>query len=107
LDASTIHRKLLAVSSLFDALCGTNAVQDNPFDSVNRARADSKERKTSAIGDCKARALLVPPDAWSLQSLRDRAILCPLLYHGLRRASLDHAKDGPNLRTVLIWTFVL
>ncbi|QJE03748.1 tyrosine-type recombinase/integrase (plasmid) [Massilia forsythiae] len=88
LGAATIRRKLAALSSLFESLCEANAVQGNPVDGVKRPKNDSHEGKTPAIGDLQARALLVAPDASTLQGLRDRALLATLLYHGLRRAEL-------------------
>ena len=88
LGGATIRRKLSALSSLFDALCESNAVQGNPVDGVKRPKVASQEGSTPAIGDDQARALLAAPNGATLKGLRDRAILATLLYHGLRRAEL-------------------
>lgn len=88
LSGSTIRRKLAALSSLFDYLCEANAVIGNPVPGVKRPKMESQEGRTPAIGDHQARSLLNAPDITTLRGLRDRAILCTLLYHGLRRAEL-------------------
>ncbi|MGV8953847.1 MAG: tyrosine-type recombinase/integrase [Cypionkella sp.] len=90
LAGATIRRKLAALSSLFEYLCEASAVTGNPVKGVKRPKMDSLEGKTPAIGDHQARALLDAPDDGTRQGQRDRdrAILSPLLYHGLRRAEL-------------------
>jgi len=88
LAGPTIRRKLAALSSLFDYLCEANAVSGNPVQGVKRPKMESQEGKTPAIGDHLARSLLGAPDPTTLRGRRDRAILCTLLYHGLRRAEL-------------------
>lgn len=78
----------------------------NPVDGVKRPKVESYEGKTPALGDAQARHLLRQPEGADLQSLRDRALLSVLLYHGLRReevASLEvpdiHLRRGvPHLR---------
>ncbi len=94
LSSATIRRKLAALSSLFEYLCETNAVESNPVKGVKRPKVDSTEGKTPAIGDHQARALLAIPDITTLRGLRDRAILSTLLYHGLRRAELCRLTTG-------------
>jgi site-specific recombinase XerD len=84
LAASTIRRKLSALSSLFDHLCDCNAVAHNPVNGVSRPSEGSNEGTTPAIGDSQAAALLEAPDKGTLAGLRDRAILSVFLYHGLR-----------------------
>jgi site-specific recombinase XerD len=84
LSASTIRRKLSALSSLFDHLCECNSVSHNPVDGVKRPSEGTNEGKTPAIGDAQARQLLDAPDASTLKGKRDRAILAVFLYHGLR-----------------------
>lgn len=88
LGGATIRRKLSALSSLFEALCESNAVLGNPVDGVKRPKVASQEGSTPAIGDDQARALLAAPNGTTLKAFRDRAILAALLYHGLRRAEL-------------------
>jgi site-specific recombinase XerD len=84
LSASTVRRKLSALSSLFDHLCECNSVPHNPVDGVKRPSEGTNEGMTPAIGDGQARALLDAPDATTLKGKRDRAILAVFLYHGLR-----------------------
>ena len=88
LQAPTIRRKLSALSSLFDFLCESNAVEFNPADGVKRPAAGANEGKSPALSDERAKALLNAPPADSVKGLRDRAILSTLLFHGLRRAEL-------------------
>lgn len=88
LSASTIRRKLSALSSLFDYLCERNAVLGNPVDGVKRPAANGNEGSTPALGDAQARRLLDAPPADTLKGVRDRAILAVLLYHGIRREEL-------------------
>lgn len=92
LSASTIRRKLSALSSLFAHLCECNSVPHNPVDGVKRPSAGANEGKTPAIGDGQARDLLDAPDLTTLKGKRDRAILAVFLYHGLRREELCRLK---------------
>ncbi len=92
LSATSIRRKLSALSSLFEYLCEKNAVPYNPVKGVERPRADSNEGKTPAIADSQARALLDSPDPDTLKGKRDRAILATFLYHGIRREELCRLK---------------
>lgn len=88
LEAPTIRRKLSALSSLFDFLCESNAVDFNPADGVKRPTAGANEGKSPALSDERAKALLNAPAEDTVKGLRDRAILSALLFHGLRRAEL-------------------
>src|SRR5215469_4577834 len=92
LAASTIRRKLSAVSALFDYLCERNAVAGNPVDGVKRPAAHSNEGSTPALGDAPARKLLAAPREDTLKGVRDRAILATLLYHGICREDLCSLK---------------
>jgi site-specific recombinase XerD len=85
---ASIRRKLSAISSLFDYLCDSNAVEANPVRGVARPGEDANEGKTPAIGDAQARALLEAPPQDTLKGLRDRAILSVFLFHGLRIGEL-------------------
>ena len=105
-DASIRHR-LAALASLFEYLCERNAVTHNPAKGVERPKSESGEGKTPALGDHQARKLLTAPDADTLKSKRDRAILSTLLFHALRREELcklrvkdaRHARKGvPHLK---------
>jgi site-specific recombinase XerD len=88
LAASSIRRKLSALSALFDYLCEHNAVSSNPVDGVKRPMANGNEGSTPALGDAQARRLLEAPPGDTLKGVRDRAILATLLYHGIRREEL-------------------
>ena len=68
LSASTIRRKLSALSSLFDYLCDRNAVTGNPVDGVKRPMANGNEGSTPALGDSQARKLLEAPPATRLRA---------------------------------------
>ncbi len=100
LAASTLRRKLAALSSLYEYLCDRNAVAHNPVKGVKRPKVESQEGKTPALGDHQVRRLLNVPDATTLKGKRDRAILSVLLYHALRREELTtlKVKDFNHLR---------
>jgi len=106
LAGSTLRRKLSALSSLFEYLCERNALATNPVAGVKRPKVESYEGKTPALSDAQARQLLKQPNGDSLKSLRDRALLSVLLYHGLRREEVSsltvsaiHPRRGvPHLR---------
>jgi integrase/recombinase XerD len=88
LAASSISRKISALSALLDYLCEHNAVAGNPVDGVKRPMANGNEGSTPALGDTQVRKLLNAPSEDTLKGVRDRAILATLLYHGIRREEL-------------------
>jgi integrase/recombinase XerD len=92
LGGATIRHRLASLASLFDYLCEKNAVTHNPANGVERPRAESGEGKTPVLGDHQARELLAAPQADTLKSKRDRAILSTLLFHALRREELCKLK---------------
>ncbi len=107
LGGSTIRHRLASLASLFQHLCDRNAVTHNPVKGVQRPRIESGEGKTPALGDHQARKLLAAPEADTIKSKRDRAILSTLLFHALRREELcklkvrdaRHARKGvPHLK---------
>ena len=107
LGGSTIRHRLASLASLFDYLCDQNSVTHNPVKGVARPKTESGEGKTPALGDHQARTLLDAPDADTLKSKRDRAILSTLLFQALRREELcnlkvrdaRHARKGvPHLK---------
>jgi site-specific recombinase XerD len=107
LGGSTIRHRLSALAALFEYLCEKNAVTHNPVNGVERPKAESGEGKTLALGDHQARKLLAAPEADTLKSKRDRAILSMLLFHALWREELcklkvkdaQHARKGvPHLK---------
>ncbi len=107
LGGPTIRHRLASLASLFEHLCERNAVTHNPVKGVERPKTESGEGKTPALGDHQARKLLAAPDADTIKSKRDRAILSTLLFHALRREELcklkvrdaRHARKGvPHLK---------
>jgi len=107
LGGATIRHRLASLASLFEYLCEKNAATHNPVKGVQRPKAESGAGKTPALGDHQARKLLVAPEADTLKSKRDRAILSTLLFHALRREELcklkvkdaQHARKGvPHLK---------
>ncbi len=107
LGGPTIRHRLASLASLFEHLCERNAVTHNPVKGVERPRTETGEGKTPALGDHQARKLLAAPDADTIKSKRDRAILSTLLFHALRREELcklrvrdaRHARKGvPHLK---------
>jgi len=53
LSAATIRWKLSALSSLFEYLCGRNAVTYNPVKDVQRPKANNYEGTTPALNDAQ------------------------------------------------------
>jgi integrase/recombinase XerD len=107
LGGSTIRHRLASLASLFQYLCGQNAVTHNPVKGVQRPTAETAEGKTPALGDHQARKLLDAPIDEGIRGKRDRAILSTLLFHALRREELTklkvkdfrHARKGvPHLK---------
>ena len=101
LAGGATRRKLSALASLFNYLCELNAVTHNPVQGVKRPMITSSEGKTPALSDAQARALLDAPPRDTLKGMRDRAIIAPLLYHGIRREELCrlrikdmHSREG-------------
>jgi integrase/recombinase XerD len=88
LGGATIRHRLASLASLVEYPCDKNAVTHNPVKGVERPKTESGEGKTPAIGDHQARDLLAAPDADTIKSKRDRAVLSTLLFHALRREEL-------------------
>jgi integrase/recombinase XerD len=65
----SIRRKLSALSSLFDYLCGRNAVSGNPVDGVKRTLSNNNEGSTSALGDAQARNFHDAPPKETLKGI--------------------------------------
>lgn len=86
LSPATRRRKLAALASLFAYLREHDPRHtSSPVDGIKRPRLESYEGKTPALSAAQAKLLLDQPEESSLKSLRDRALLAVLLYHGLRR----------------------
>src|SRR5919199_1288861 len=85
-QASTVRRRLAALSSLFAHLVKFDVVPMNPVRDVERPAINRTEGMTLAFSQPQARALLDKPDPNTLLGMRDRAILAVGLQVGFRRA---------------------
>lgn len=88
-EASTIRRRLAALSSLFKHLVRHGAVERNPVADVERPNINRDEGSTLAFSKAQARKILDAPHADTIEGLRDRAILSVGLQIGLRRAEIS------------------
>lgn len=88
-DAS-IRRKLAALSSLCEYLCGENAIASNPVSGVTRPK--EKSQATPALADKDVRSLLEAPEPDTIKGLRDRAILSVGFFHAPRNAEIAKMK---------------
>ena len=88
LKASTIRRRLAALSSLYKHLVQHSVVPINPVRDVERPRVSRNQGKTLAFSQRQARQLLDAPSPHTIQGMRDRAILAIGLQVGLRRAEI-------------------
>jgi integrase/recombinase XerD len=86
--ASTVRRRLAALSSLFKHLVRHGVVARNPVVDVERPTINRSEGSTAAFSKSEARKLLDAPPAETLAGLRDRAILSVGLQVGFRRAEI-------------------
>jgi integrase/recombinase XerD len=86
--ASTVRRRLAALSSLFKHLVRHGAAGRNPVVDVQRPSINREEGSTAAFSKAQARRLLDAPAADTVAGLRDRAILSVGLQVGLRRAEI-------------------
>ena len=112
LQASTIRRKLSALSSLFKHLVAHHLAEANPVREVPRPDIERKRGSTAAFSRDQARAILDAPPltrtrvqngesedvpltgAALLRSLRDRAILSVGFQVGPRRHEIAHLTVG-------------
>ncbi len=90
--ASTVRRRLAALSSLFKHLVRHGAANRNPVVDVQRPTINREESSTAAFSKAQARRLLDTPPADTVAGLRDRAILAVRLQVGLRRAEIAALK---------------
>ena len=93
-QASTVRRRLAALSSLFAHLVKFDVVDRNPVRDVERPAVNRTEGMTLAFSQKQARAILDKPDAGTLLGVRDRAILAVGLQVGFRRAEIAALKVG-------------
>src|SRR6266852_3855836 len=86
--ASTIRRRLAALSSLYEHLVRHGHAARNPVAEVERPAINRDEGSTLAFAKAQARKLLDAPAEDTVAGLRDRAILSGGLQVGLRRAEI-------------------
>lgn len=92
--ASTVRRRLSALSSLFKHLINHGIVEINPVTAVKRPSINRDEGTTLAFSKEQARELLNLPSETTIIGLRDRAILSVGLQVGLRRAEIVALRVG-------------
>lgn len=93
-EASTVRRRLAALSSLFKHLVEHGQTDRNPVAVVRRPAINRDEGSTLAFSKAQARKLLDAPPPDTLAGLRDRAILSVGLQAGLRRAEIARLRIG-------------
>jgi integrase/recombinase XerD len=92
--ASTIRRRLAALSSLYKHLVRHDHAARNPVGEVERPAINRDEGATLAFTKPQARKMLDAPAEDTVAGLRDRAILSVGLQVGLRRAEIAALKVG-------------
>ena len=92
--ASTVRRRVSALSSLFKHLVQHGAANRNPMVDVTRPNINREEGSTLAFSKTQAGKLLDAPAESTLAGLRDRAILSVGLQVGFRRAEIAALKVG-------------
>jgi len=93
-QASTVRRRLAALSSLFAHLVKFGVMEMNPVRDVERPVVNRREGMTLAFSQTQARAILDKPDPGMLLGVRDRAILAVGLQVGFRRAEIAGLRVG-------------
>src|SRR5437773_3051071 len=93
-QASTVRRRLAALSSLFAHLVKFDVVDMNPVRDVERPVVNRREGMTLAFSQTQARAILDKPDPRTLLGVRDRAMLAVGLQVGFRRSEIAGLKVG-------------
>src|SRR5437763_9843842 len=93
-QASTVRRRLAALSSLFAHLVKFGTVDMNPVRDVERPAVNRREGMTLAFSQKQARAVLDKPAPDTVLGLRDRAILSVGLQVGFRRSEIASLKVG-------------
>ncbi len=92
--ASTIRRKLSALSSLFRHLVAQHLAEFNPVRDVKRPSINRTKGSTAAFSRDQAKAILDAPSEESVIGLRDRAILSVGFQLGPRRSEIAHLTVG-------------
>src|SRR5439155_21442316 len=93
-QASTVRRRLAALSSLFAHLVKFDVVEMNPVRDVARPVVNRREGMTLAFSQKQARSILDAPDLDTVLGVRDRAMLAVGLQVGFRRAEIASLKVG-------------
>jgi len=83
-EATTVRRRLAALSSLFTHLVKFGVVEQNPVREVERPAVNRREGMTLAFSQKQARRILDAPAEETVHGLRDRAILETMYSAGLR-----------------------
>ena len=91
-QASTIRRRLAALSSLFKHLVAHDHAARNPVADINRPTINRTEGSTLAFSKSQARKMLDAPVENTVEGLRDRALLSVGLQVGFRRAEIASLK---------------
>src|SRR5437667_12663807 len=94
IQATTVRRRLAALSSLFAHLVKFDVVEMNPVRDVERPAVNRREGMTLAFSQKQARAVLDAPREDKVIGLRDRAILSVGLQVGFRRSEIAGLKVG-------------
>ena len=87
-EASTIRRRLAALSSLFKHLVTHGVAASNPVRDVERPPVNRREGFTLAFSKAQARRLLDTPRSDTIAGVRDRAILGVLIYAAVRAGAV-------------------
>jgi site-specific recombinase XerD len=95
--ASTIRRRLAALSSLYKHLVRHGHAARNPVGEVERPAINRDEGSTLAFSKTQARKVLDAPAEARSQACAIRAILSVGLQVGLRRAEIAALKVGDLL----------
>ncbi len=90
LKASTIRRKLAALSSLFTHLVAQHLCEFNPVRDIKRPSISRGKGSTASFSQEQARKILNAPPSDTVQGLRDRAILSVGMQLGPRRTEIAH-----------------
>jgi integrase/recombinase XerD len=93
-EATTVRRRLAALSSLFVHLVKFGVVEMNPVRDVERPAVNRREGMTLAFSQAQARKILDTPKENTVLGLRDRAILSVGLQVGFRRAEIASLTVG-------------
>jgi site-specific recombinase XerD len=96
--ASTVRRKLAALSSLFTHLVDRQVLRENPCREIRRPKVNRREGRTPAFSKEEARAILDAPETTTVRGLRDGAILSDGFQAGPRRSSVVRLKVGDLYR---------